>query len=64
MGEKLSRIGLAIVLALSLGLAACDKEDERDVQEGVNDVQEGVEDVGNDVEDAVDDADSDGKDDK
>jgi len=52
MSEKLSRIGLAIVLALGLGLTACDREDQRDVEE-----------VGNDVEDAVDDADTDGKDD-
>ena len=63
MREKLSRIGLAIVLALGLGLTACDREDERDLREGVNDVQDAGEKAGQEVEDAVDDADTDGKDD-
>lgn len=63
MREKLSRIGLAIVLALGLGLTACDKEDERDLKEGVNDVKDAGEEAGEEVEDAVDDADTDGKDD-
>lgn len=63
MREKLSRIGLAVVLALGLGLTACDREDERDLQEGVNDVQDAGEEAGQEVEDAIDDADTDGKDD-
>lgn len=63
MRQKLSRIGLAIVLALGLGLTACDNEDERDVREGVDDVQDAGEDAVDEVEDAVDDADTDGKDD-
>ena len=62
------RKGSALLLAALLGLAsplvACDREDERDVQEGINDVQEGVEEGAEEVEDAVDDADTDGKDDK
>jgi hypothetical protein len=52
MRHKLSRIGLAIVLALGLGMTACDKEDKADVKE-----------VGNDIEKGVDDLDTDGKDD-
>ncbi len=39
-------------LMLSLGVAACDREDARDVREGINDVEKGV-----------DELDSDGKDD-
>ncbi len=60
MSEKLSRIGLAIVLALGLGLTACDREDRQDVEQIGNE----VEDAGQEVEDAVDEADTDGKDDK
>ena len=49
-----SRIVAATVVALLsfFGLAACDKEDERDAREGVNNVEQ-----------EVDDADNDGKDD-
>lgn len=65
MKDKLTRIGLAVVLALSLGLTACDKEDEADIREGVNQVEEGAEDVGNEIEQEVDDnVDTDGNDDK
>lgn len=65
MKDKLTRIGLAVVLALGLGLTACDREDEADVREGVNQVEEGAEDVGNEIEQEVDDnVDTDGNDDK
>ena len=62
--RRLPAVLLAAVLGLASPLVACDREDERDVQEGINDVQEGVEDGAEEVEDAVDDADTDGKDDK
>ena len=53
MKEKLLRIGLVALLALSGSTAiACDKEDVKDVEE-----------VGNDVDKEVDQLDSDGKDD-
>ena len=62
------RKSAALALSILLGVAAptlvaCDNEDMRDVEEGVNEVEEGAEDAGKEVEDAVDDADSDGKDD-
>lgn len=64
MRDKIARLLLAGLLAAASATGiACDREDERDIQEGVNDVEEGAEDVGKEVEDAVDDADSDGKDD-
>ena len=53
MREKLARIGLAgLLLFPAAGLAACDREDQRDAEE-----------VGKDVEKEVDQLDSDGKDD-
>ena len=53
MREKLARLGLVALLVVPAGFAvACDKEDEKDVEE-----------VGNDIEKNVDEADSDGKDD-
>ena len=63
MNEKLSRVGLAVVLMLGLGLTACDREDEADVREGVNQVEEGAEDAGKEIEEGVDRLDNDGKDD-
>lgn len=52
------------LLGLSPAAVACDKEDERDIQEGVNDVEEGAEEVGEDIEKGIDeDVDTDGKDD-
>ncbi len=42
---------------------ACDREDQRDVEEIGNEIQEGVEDVGEEVEQEIDEADKDGKDD-
>jgi hypothetical protein len=65
MPSRPTRTGaLALVAALSLApLAACDNEDMRDVEEGVEGVEEGAKDVGKGVEDAVDKIDNDGKDD-
>ena len=62
-----SRIA-SLVLTGVVGIAAplmgaCDNEDMKDVQEGVNEAEEGVEDAVEDAEDAVDKADTDGKDD-
>lgn len=62
-GRRTSALMLAAVLGLASPLVACDREDQRDIEEGVNDVQEGVEEGANEVEDAVDDADTDGQDD-
>ena len=54
MREKLARLGLAALLIVPAGTAiACDKEDQKDVEE-----------VGNDIEKNIDEADKDGKDDK
>ena len=64
MKQRLARLLLtALVAFASLVLGACDNEDKRDLEEGVNDVERGVEDAVDDAEDAVDDADTDGKDD-
>ena len=52
MREQLMRLGLAGLLLLPAGAAACDREDKQDVKE-----------VGEDVEKEVDQLDSDGKDD-
>lgn len=52
MRERLARSAVAIAVVLSMGATACDREDQRDVEE-----------VGNDIEKGVDDLDSDGKDD-
>ena len=53
MRERLARSALAIAVVLSMGAtAACDREDQRDVEE-----------VGNDIDKEVDQLDSDGKDD-
>lgn len=59
------RLGAAFLVALMAvgGLGACDKEDERDVEEIGNDIEEGVEDVGEEIEEEIDEADTDGKDD-
>ena len=52
------------LLGLSPAAVACDKEDEKDIQEGVNDVEEGAEEVGEDIEKGIDEnVDTDGKDD-
>ena len=64
MKERLVRLLLtALIGSASLVLGACDNEDARDIEEGVNDVERGVEDAVEDAEDAVDEADTDGKDD-
>ena len=53
-----------LLVAFSPALVACDKEDEQDIEEGINDVEEGAEDVGNEVEKGIDnEVDTDGKDD-
>ncbi len=55
---------LTVVLGVSSpALAACDNEDMRDIEEGVNDAEEGVEDAVKDADEAIDKADTDGKDD-
>lgn len=58
------RLGLAAALALGAPmLAACDSEDMKDIEQGVNEAEEGVEKGAKEVEDKVDELDSDGKDD-
>ena len=53
MRERLLRLGLAACLLVPVaGAVACDKEDQRDVEEGVNDADR-----------EIDKLDSDGKDD-
>ncbi len=52
MHHRIAGLGLASLLLLTPLTAACDREDRRDVREGVKDVEEGI-----------DDADTDGKDD-
>lgn len=52
MRQRLARSAIAIAVVLSMGAVACDREDQRDVEE-----------VGNEVEKEVDQLDSDGKDD-
>lgn len=53
MRERLVRLGLVTCLAISGGGAiACDKEDRKDIEEGVNDADK-----------EIDKLDSDGKDD-
>lgn len=63
--ERAVRIALALVLSLGApaGLVACDPEDQKDIEEGVNDVQKGVEEGAEEVEKEIDEADTDGKDD-
>ena len=63
--HKLARALLAGAIAVGgLGAVACDREDERDVEEGVEDVQEGVEKGAEEVEKGIDEnVDTDGKDD-
>lgn len=63
MRRRLAAGFLAGVMALS-GAAACDREDQQDVEEVGNDIQQGVEDVGEEVEQEIDKLDKDGKDDK
>lgn len=53
MRQRLARSALAIAVVLSMGATvACDREDQRDLEE-----------VGNEVEKEVDQLDNDGKDD-
>jgi hypothetical protein len=55
----------AALMASSGSLIACDREDQRDVQEGVNEVKEGVEEGVNELEEEVDEnVDTDGQDDQ
>lgn len=63
--RRFAAVGMAIGLLASSGsLVACDREDRRDVEEGVNDVREGVEEGVNDVEKEIDEnVDTDGEDD-
>ena len=52
MRERLLRLGVAACLLVPAGAIACDKEDQRDIEEGVNDADK-----------EIDKLDSDGKDD-
>ena len=52
----------ALAGALLLAPVACDNEDQRDLEEGVNDVEKGAEDIVNDAEKELDQIDTDGKD--
>ena len=62
--RRIVNAALAGTLLLgSAGLAACDNEDQKDVEEVGNDVQEGAEDAVNDAEKEIDQQDKDGKDD-
>ena len=62
--RRIAAATLVALFGLSPALVACDKEDRKDIEEGVNDVEEGAEKVGNDVEEGIDeDVDTDGKDD-
>ena len=61
MRERLARIALALAVVLGMGVtAACDQEDRRDVEEGVNEVEKGAEEVEEGIDDEVD---TDGQDD-
>jgi hypothetical protein len=61
MRERLARMVLAIAVVLSMGaMSACDREDRRDLEEGVNEVEKGAEDIEEGVDEEVD---TDGKDD-
>ena len=53
----------AVAGALLLSGLACDNEDQRDVEEGVNQIEKGAEDVVDDADKELDKLDSDGKDD-
>ena len=64
MRRSIASTALAATLLLPAGaLVACDAEDRRDVEEGVNNVKKKAEDVANEVEKRADQADTDGKDD-
>jgi hypothetical protein len=55
-------VAAALVLPAS-ALVACDAEDRRDVEEGVNNVKQKAKDAAEEVEKRADQADTDGKDD-
>ena len=62
--RRLMALSMTALVSLSPVLVACDKEDQRDIEEGVNQVEEGAEDLGNEVEKGIDEnVDTDGKDD-
>ncbi len=62
MRRRVAPAVVAGMIALSGLGVACDREDVRDVEEGVNDVRRGAEEVGEEVEQEIDEADTDGKD--
>ena len=50
--EIVARIGLALCLSIPLAAGvACDREDERDIQEGVNDADKQIDKLDNDGKD-------------
>lgn len=62
--RRAAALMMVALLGASPALVACDREDERDIEEGVEDVREGAEEVGEDVEKGIDEGvDTDGKDD-
>jgi hypothetical protein len=63
--RRTGAIALVALIGLSApSLVACDKEDKKDLQEGVNDVEQGAKKVGNEIEKGIDNTiDTDGKDD-
>ena len=64
MRHRIASTALAAALIVPTGvLVACDAEDRRDVEEGVNDVKQKAKKIGKDLEKRADQADSDGKDD-
>ena len=60
--RKIAAVAVALSLSVPV-LGACDREDARDVEEGVNDLENEVEEGASELEEEIDDADSDGQDD-
>ncbi len=63
MRQRAARAALAVAIVLSMGVTACDREDERDLREVGDEVEKGAESVGQEVEEGVDELDTDGQDD-
>ena len=62
--RRIASAALAAALVVPSGaLVACDAEDRRDVEEGVNNVKDKAKDVAEEAEKRADQADTDGKDD-
>ena len=62
--NKIAALFLTSLMVFSGGLVACDREDERDLREGVNQVEKAGKEAAEDAENVVDEeVDTDGKDD-